>query len=163
MYRSVNDMTDRHAHSNSKRLYFIPNCFLVELGFPVCYSNPIGVSKPGLSKSFLMLMSEFNAFLQQHFFQVRLSRSSRGRSRKLWEGSKVATTPLSFVLLNRGTHLPIYKPNERLWQKILRRFVAFTTLWADYDQFQIIRENQLYVKKVLCIRSSSSGTGLATA
>ena len=28
---------------------------------------------------------------------------------------------------------------------------------------QIIRENQLYVKKVLCIRSSSLGTGLATA
>jgi hypothetical protein len=28
---------------------------------------------------------------------------------------------------------------------------------------QIIRENQLYVKKVLCIRSSSLGTGLATS
>ncbi|KAJ6676042.1 hypothetical protein OIU79_020349 [Salix purpurea] len=40
-------------------------------------------------------------------------------------------------------------------EKILRRFVA---LLADYDQFRIIRENQLYVKKVLCIRSSSLGT-----
>jgi hypothetical protein len=35
-------------------------------------------------------------------------------------------------------------------------------IFLDYDQFQIIRENQLYVKKVLCIRSSSLGTGLAT-